>query len=69
MISSTAPTNSGMTKFELHPDGDIPVLRLDDTIPAEEPVDLMKIDTEGAEQDILKGATNVIKNNYPLIYI
>ncbi len=40
---------------------------LDEIIPANEKIDLIKIDVEGAEFSVLKGAKNLLKANKPLI--
>jgi FkbM family methyltransferase len=41
--------------------------KLDDVIPAEIPVHFIKIDVEGAEFGVLKGAKRILKQNQPLI--
>ncbi len=63
--------NTGMTKIEIDPEGDITVLKLDDVItglPDLPPISVVKIDVEGMELDVLKGAYRTVSNHRPLIY-
>jgi FkbM family methyltransferase len=46
----------------------IPVVRLDD-LPIDQPVDFIKIDTEGSEYFVLQGASELISKYKPLINI
>jgi len=64
-------SNAGDNRFEgklIHDDDDkrqqieVEVIKLDDFIDNEQ-VDLMKIDTQGAEMKVFKGASKIIKNN------
>ncbi len=48
---------------------EVEVLPLDDVLQAEPRIDLMKIDTEGFEIDVLKGAEAIIRKTRPTIYI
>ena len=41
--------------------------RLDDIIPADLKIDLVKIDVEGAEYEVLQGARNLLQKNKPLV--
>lgn len=45
----------------------VQVKMLDEIIPESEPVDFIKIDVEGAEYLVLKGAVNTIRRNQPYI--
>ena len=41
--------------------------KLDDIIPADLKIDLVKIDVEGAEFEVLQGAKETLKRNHPLV--
>jgi len=41
--------------------------KLDDVIPASVPIDLIKIDVEGAEYEVLEGAKNLLKKSKPIV--
>jgi FkbM family methyltransferase len=45
----------------------IPVVALDDYFPASEKVSFLKIDVEGAELDVLRGAERILKTSAPLL--
>ena len=62
------PHNWGMNRLDLDDAGDIPVITLD-SIVGERPVALMKIDVEGMELDVLRGATQILTRDRPLLYI
>jgi FkbM family methyltransferase len=47
----------------------VPTVRLDDVISKDEAISLLKIDVEGAELDVLRGATDAINNNSDLALI
>jgi FkbM family methyltransferase len=46
---------------------EVPVKMLDNVIPANIPIDFIKIDVEGAEYSVLSGAKSLIKNKKPVI--
>jgi FkbM family methyltransferase len=48
---------------EVGHDQKVDVVRLDDVIPADHPVDVVKIDVEGAEMDVLAGMGRVLSSN------
>jgi len=72
-LVKNAPAYSGLKKRKY----DIPnpeieeieveIKMLDDIIPLDEKIDFIKIDVEGAEFSVLKGATNLLKKNKPTI--
>lgn len=45
---------------------DVPVVSLDDFLPADAPVDAVKMDIQGAELDALKGARRLLSQSAPL---
>lgn len=62
------PHNWGMNRLNLDDDGDIPVVTLD-SISRNRPVALIKIDVEGMELDVLRGASQILTRDRPLLYI
>lgn len=48
---------------------EVPLVRLDDVIQSNTPVDLIKIDVEGVELDVLKSAKSLISNNVSIALI
>ena len=67
-IASTE-ANSGMSRVEIDEDGDTPLLNLDDELKNDGPIDVIKIDVEGWELDVLRGAARVIQQHRPLLYV
>ena len=69
----TNPAYSGMLKRDYDNDNEkdekIQVLaeRLDDKIPADVRIDIIKIDVEGAELQVLKGAKKIIQRHKPIV--
>jgi len=45
----------------------VKVERLDDIIPQDQPVELIKIDVEGAELEVLKGAKRILRSYKPVV--
>ena len=72
-VVKNAPAYSGIRqrKYAIqNPDVEIievDVKRLDDLIPVNQAVRLIKIDVEGAELDVLKGATRILKECRPYV--
>jgi FkbM family methyltransferase len=72
-VVKNAPAYSGIRqrKYAIqNPDVEIievEVKRLDDLIPVNQAVRLIKIDVEGAELDVLKGATRILKECRPYV--
>ncbi|MBO9428448.1 FkbM family methyltransferase [Sulfitobacter sp. R18_1] len=60
--------NLGATSIKPSDDGDLEVVSVDDLM-GDEPIDIMKIDAEGMEFDVLRGAVRCIEKNRPLIWI
>jgi len=46
-----------------------PMVRLDDFIPHEIPIGFMKVDAEGMDLQVLKGASLIIRKHKPVLYI
>lgn len=66
------PAYSGIKRRTYEGEEEINVIhviqkRLDDIIPEKSKVDFIKIDVEGAEMQVLKGAQNTIKRSKPVI--
>ena len=69
-ISFYNPHNIGMTKLERSPKGRIKLQTVDSIVKKEGlTVGAMKIDVEGMELNVLKGAKDVLKYSAPLLYI
>ncbi len=63
-----AKGNAGMCKLKPQSTGDVEVVRLDDQASIVAP-SLIKIDVEGMECDVLRGAKKTITTHHPLLYI
>lgn len=66
------PTYSGLQKRQYKGQEDVLEItvqqkRLDDVIPPDKPIRLIKIDVEGGEYDVLKGAESTLQNWRPFI--
>lgn len=60
-------TNTGMAQVE-YGKGEIPAKRLDDVV-GNEKVGLIKVDVEGNELSVLKGAERILERDHPLLYV
>lgn len=60
-------SNSGATRLRTADEGALEVQALDDRLDALAPVRVMKIDVEGMEADVLRGATRLIGRDRPTI--
>lgn len=70
VLPSLAPEeNSGTATVRRDPAGGVPLVRLDDEVLAEARVDLIKIDVEGWELEVLRGAKDVLAHHRPLLYV
>lgn len=61
--------NSGMATVEADPAGAIAMVTLDDQVLGEPRIDVIKIDVEGWELDVLRGAERVLRQHQPILYI
>lgn len=66
------PAYSGIRRREYPGTEDIseitvPLYRLDDIVPAELPIALIKLDVEGGEEAVVRGGMEIIRRNRPLI--
>ena len=60
-------TNTGYNKVEESSDGVVEMRPLDELV--QEKVDFIKIDVEGYELEVLKGAHRILKEQHPIIWI
>ena len=65
-LHTVDPTNIGMQQAVVG-EGDIPIVRLDDLELSG--VGTLKVDVEGMELDVLRGASQTIRKNLPNIYV
>ena len=72
-LVKNAPAYSGINKRKYaiaHPDIEeikVELQKLDDVIPREVKIDFIKIDVEGGEFGVLKGAKELLKRNLPVV--
>ena len=72
-LVKNAPAYSGINKRKYAVENpeieeiQVELKQLDEVIPAETKIDLIKIDVEGGEFDVLKGAKNILKNHQPIL--
>lgn len=66
-IKVSNENNIGATRLEESDDGDIEVARLDD-VGVARPVRLIKIDVEGMELEVLRGASRLLEDDKPWVF-
>jgi FkbM family methyltransferase len=64
-----AEGNSGMARVERVPDGDVPIVSIDDVVVSGSQVDLLKIDVEGWELEVLRGGEGTLNKSRPVVYV
>lgn len=69
ILSTEAETNLGGTRVVFDDTGEVEVDRLDDLLPQDEPVALIKVDVEGLELDVLRGASGTMRRCRPMLAI
>lgn len=60
--------NIGMSQLCSDQNGDIPIISIDE-LNIDEKINFIKIDVEGFEADVIKGMTETLKRNKPLVMI
>ena len=72
-LVKNAPAYSGINKRKYAVENpeieeiQVELKQLDEVIPAETKIDLIKIDVEGGEFDVLKGAKKILQNHHPIL--
>lgn len=61
-----APSNSGARSIKVTPDGDVPLITIDNL---RLPAGLIKIDTEGFEREVIEGAQETLRDHGPVLII
>lgn len=61
------PNNTGMAKVDLNGSVEARMVRLDDVV--KQKVGLIKIDVEGGEMDVLRGAGRILSIDRPILYV
>jgi hypothetical protein len=69
LLLDGAERNSSAVRLEDDDDGDVTVTTLDESLRGEPQVDVMKIDVEGWEARVLRGASEIIARQRPILYV
>lgn len=67
-VEITDPSNTGKVRVRQEADGEVAIVRLDDLLEGR-PVSLLKIDVEGMELEVLKGASRILREDRPALYV
>ncbi len=68
VIDNIPDNNSGATSIKISKNGSIKMNSIDG-LNINDKIDFIKIDTEGFEKQVIMGASNLIKNNLPIIWV
>lgn len=68
-VASGSMENTGMATVNLDPDGPIDMVVLDDELRNEARIDIIKVDVEGWELDVLRGAAQTLTRQRPILYV
>ncbi|MXN66872.1 FkbM family methyltransferase [Stappia sp. GBMRC 2046] len=68
-IESFKSSNIGATKLQHDESGDLSLISIDGFISEENKIGMLKIDTEGFEVEVLKGADKTIEMHKPIIFV
>lgn len=70
-MSAFKSGNTGATQFEINDDGDVPMVSLDEFLTKTDfaKVDFVKIDVEGMHMEVLKGATKLLSDRKPHLWV
>ena len=66
---NVVPGNLGASKINKDQGGNVPVQPIDSLVGTKDKIVLIKIDVEGMELDVIKGATSIIERDMPFILV
>lgn len=68
-IDSFSSSNIGATRLQRDESGELSLISIDGFISEENKISMLKIDTEGFEVEVLKGADKTIQRHKPIIFV
>lgn len=69
VIDQTSSTNSGMSRVAADPLGSVQIVSLDSTLGTLSRLDVLKVDVEGGEVEVLRGAAETLRRLRPVTYM